>query len=110
MAHFPPPPVTVYVVVEAGLTVIQLVVAPLLQLYARAPLAHKVTFCPEHILLAAGVTVTVGDGITSTVTVPVVEQPVIVLTAVSVYVVVTVGQAVTVTPTVELRPVAGAHV
>lgn len=58
-------PVTVYVVVEAGLTVIAEVDDPLLQEYEVAPAAVNVEDCPAQILVDA--TVTTGNAVTETV-------------------------------------------
>jgi hypothetical protein len=112
--HVPLLPVTVYVVVVAGLAV---TVAPTValkpvagaQLYVAAPLAVKlVPPPPEHMFAEVGVTLTVGAVFTVIVTVCVpLQGPFI---PVTVYVVVTVGVAVTDDPLVALKPAAGAHV
>jgi hypothetical protein len=105
-------PVTVYVVVEAGLAVTGEPVDELKsfegdQEYVVAPPAVRVALCwPAHI--AGGVvTVTTGSGFTVTVTCPVAVHPFEV--PVTVYIVVEVGLAVTGEPMVELNPVAGDH-
>lgn len=43
-----------------GFTVIEAVLAPLLQLYPVPPLAVSVAVCPEHIVAEAGVILAVG--------------------------------------------------
>jgi hypothetical protein len=55
-------PVTVYTVVEVGLTEIELVVAPVFHVYVVAPVAVKVAAPPEQI--EAALTETVGVGLT----------------------------------------------
>ena len=62
-------PVTVYVVVVAGLTEIVDVVAPVLHTYVVPPFAVSVLELPEHIVDGPADTVTVGVGLTVTVTV-----------------------------------------
>jgi len=68
-------PVTVYTVVEAGLTETAAVVAPVFQLYVVAPPAVSVEVCPEHIALALATAVTVGFGLTLMAMVFVFEHP-----------------------------------
>jgi hypothetical protein len=81
---------------------------PGLHVYVVAPLAVSATPLPEHIVDEAGVTVTVGSGVTVTVTVWLaLHEP---LVPVTVYVLVDAGLAVTVAPVVALKPVPGAHV
>jgi hypothetical protein len=72
----------------------------------EAPLAVSVVLLPVHIEGAEGLIVTTGKGLTVTVTVAVLVQPAA-LVPVTVYVVVAVGDAVTVVPVVELKPVEG---
>ena len=66
-------PVTVYVVVAAGETVVEAPVPPELQEYVFAPAAEIVAVCPTQ--MVAGVVVTVGKGFTVTTTVAVLVQP-----------------------------------
>ncbi len=69
-------PVTVYVVVLVGDTVLELPVPKLFdQLYVLAPLAVKTELAPEHIVDGLAVAVTVGVGFTVTVTDFVPVQP-----------------------------------
>jgi hypothetical protein len=104
-------PVTVYVVVDAGLAVTLVPVVALSPVagdhaYVLAPFAVSVADCPAQI--ADGVfTVTTGSGLTVTVTCPVAEHPLEV--PVTVYVVVVVGFAVTGEPVDALSPVEGVH-
>ena len=69
-------PVTVYVVVELGVTVL---LAPLPrlcdQLYVLAPAAVNTEFAPLHIDAGLAVAVTVGNGLTVTLTVAVPVHP-----------------------------------
>lgn len=75
----PSVPVTVYVVVEEGVTLIELPVSdPGIQVYVLPPDAFKVTVLPLHEAGADGVTVMVGV-LTVTTTVPVVAQPAVVV-------------------------------
>jgi hypothetical protein len=83
-------PVTVYVVVEAGVTVMELPVPPVLQLYVEAPDAVSVELPPEHIVAGDAVAVTVGGAFTVTVTVAVFVHP-FASVPVTVYVAVDVG-------------------
>jgi hypothetical protein len=53
-------PVTVYVVVDVGVTVMELVFCPVLQLYVEAPDAVSVELCPAHIVAGDAVAVIVG--------------------------------------------------
>jgi hypothetical protein len=53
-------PVTVYVVVDVGMTLMELVFCPLLQLYVEAPEAVSVELPPEHIVAGDAVAVTLG--------------------------------------------------
>jgi len=86
-------PVTVYVVVDAGLTVVEDVFAPVLHVYVLAPLAVNVVLCPEHIVAGLADAVTDGNGFTVTLTVAVPVHPAA-LVPVTVYVVVLVGDTV----------------
>ena len=60
-------PLTVYTVVEVGLTVIELPAVPLLQVYVGTPLAVRVAVLPEQMLVEW--TVMAGAGFTVTVAV-----------------------------------------
>jgi len=86
-------PVTVYVVVAVGVTVILAVLPPVLQLYVLAPLAVNTEVPPIHIDCGAAVILIVGEELTVTVTVAVFEHPTP-LDPVTVYVVVAVGVTV----------------
>jgi len=86
-------PVTVYVVLLAGVTVILSVLSPVLQLYELAPLAVNTEVSPEHIDDGEAVTLIVGEEPTVTVTVAVFEHPTP-LDPVTVYVVVALGVTV----------------
>ena len=68
-------PVTEYVVVEVGLTVILAVISPVLHWYEVAPLAVNVLDPPEQIVEGDAVAVTFGVEPTETVTETVLEQP-----------------------------------
>jgi hypothetical protein len=68
-------PVTVYVDVLLGATVIDAPLMPLLQLYVLPPLALKTEFPPIHILEGLANAVTVGNGFTVTLTVAVPVHP-----------------------------------
>src|SRR6266487_991252 len=57
-------PVTLYVVVEVGDTVMLAVVAPVLHLKVLAPLAVSVTELPAHTDVAEAVIVIVGESVT----------------------------------------------
>ena len=87
-------PVTVYVVVELGVTVL---LAPLPkvcdQLYVFAPLAVNTELAPLHIAAGLADAVTDGNGFTVTLTVAVPVHPAVVV-PVTVYVVVLVGDTV----------------
>jgi hypothetical protein len=87
-------PVTVYVVVALGVTVL---LAPLPnppdQLYVFAPLAVNTEVAPLHIAAGLAVAVTNGNGFTVTLTVAVPVHPAV-LVPVTVYVVVPVGDTV----------------
>ena len=86
---------TVYVVFSVGVTVYGLSVdveEPLLHEYDSAPVAVSVAFCPRHIAFT-GLILTVGNWLTVTVTVAVLEQPLSPV-PVTVYVVVPVGVTV----------------
>jgi len=62
-------PVTVYVVVLVGDTVLELPVPRLCdQLYVLAPFAVNVVLCPEHIVAGDAEAVTVGNALTVTLT------------------------------------------
>jgi hypothetical protein len=80
-------PVTVYEVVEVGVTEIGFVEAPVDQEYESAPVAVKSALSPEQIV--GELTVIIGNGLTVTVATAVAEQPVEV--PVTVYEVVEVG-------------------
>lgn len=67
-------PVTEYVVVVDGLTVMEAVVAPLLHKYDDAPLAVRVADAPTQIADGA-LTLTVGTPLTTILTLPTAEQP-----------------------------------
>jgi hypothetical protein len=91
-------PVTVYVVVVLGVTVL---LAPLPnppdQLYVFAPLAVITEVCPLHIAAGLAVAVTVGNGFTVTLTAAVPVHPAV-LVPVTVYVVVALGVTVLLAP------------
>jgi len=89
-------PVTVYEVVDAGETVILVVVAPVFHEYVTAPPALSVALCPEQIDVE-GETVTTGSGFTFTVAVAVLIQP-FPSVPVTVYVVFPPGETVTLEP------------
>jgi hypothetical protein len=107
--QFPLAPVTVYDVVADGVTVMQLLVAPVLQVYVLAPDAQSVCVLPAHTEDANGDTVKVGTGVTYTVVADVAVQPLGPVT-VTLYTVVTVGQAVLVPELGEAKPVVGVQV
>jgi hypothetical protein len=86
-------PVTVYVVVTVGLTVMLLPDSPVLHVYCVAPLAESVDDAPTHIEEGDAVTVTVGGFFTVTVTVLTAAQP-LAPVPVTEYVVVTEGLTV----------------
>jgi hypothetical protein len=86
-------PVTVYVVLLVGATVILAVLPPVLQLYVLAPLAVNTDVPPTHIDVGDAVTLIVGVEFTVTVTVAVLLHPTP-LVPVTVYVVVPVGDTV----------------
>jgi hypothetical protein len=67
-------PVTVYDVVEVGVTEIGLVVCPELHEYESAPVAVKSALSPEQ--MVGEFTLTTGNGLTVTVATAVAEQPV----------------------------------
>jgi hypothetical protein len=69
-------PVTVYTVVETGVTFIALVDAPVFHEYVLAPLAVRVAVVPEH--MVDEFTFTVGVAFTLTVAVLAFWQPVVV--------------------------------
>ena len=101
-------PVTVYVVVEVGLTEILAVDPPVFQLYVFAPEAVIVVDCPLQIAVLVAEVLTVGGAEIPIATVAVVfGQPEAV--PVTVYVVGLVGLAVTTAPVVPLSPVFGAQ-
>ena len=68
-------PVTVYVVVELGVTVMLAVLPPVFQLYVFAPLAVNTDVAPLHIAAGLAVAVTDGNGFTVTLTVAVPVHP-----------------------------------
>ncbi|MPM34338.1 hypothetical protein SDC9_80920 [bioreactor metagenome] len=84
-------PVTEYVVVEVGLTVIGLVVSVVLHAYVSAPLPVRLVAEPIQIVGDAATAVTAGFGLTVTVTVVVPVQPAPVV-PVTEYVVVVAGE------------------
>ena len=87
-------PVTVYVVVPVGDTVLELPLPKLWdQLYVFAPLAVNTEVAPLHIADGLAVAVTDGNGFTVTLTVAVPVHPAV-LVPVTVYVVVPVGDTV----------------
>jgi len=87
-------PVTEYVVVEFGVTVLLPPVPnPPDQLYVFAPLAVITEVCPLHIAAGLAVALTVGNGFTVTLTAAVPEHPAV-LVPVTVYVIVPVGDTV----------------
>jgi len=90
-------PVTVYVVLLVGATVILAVLPPVLQLYVFAPLAVITEVCPLHIAAGLAVAVTDGNGFTVTLTVAVPVHPAV-LVPVTVYVVVALGVTVLLAP------------
>jgi len=91
-------PVTEYVVVEFGVTVLLPPVPnPPDQLYVFAPLAVITEVCPLHIAAGLAVALTVGNGFTVTLTVAVPVHPAVVV-PVTVYVVVTLGVTVLLAP------------
>ena len=69
-------PVTEYVVVTLGVTVIAYPVCPVLHWYVFAPLAVNVDEAPGHMAEGEALTVTLGDGFTETVMLFVTWQPV----------------------------------
>lgn len=58
-----------------GLTVMEAVVAPLLHTYDDAPLAVRVVDAPIQIVDAVELIFTMGDALTTTITLPTDEQP-----------------------------------
>ena len=87
-------PVTVYVVVPVGDTVLELPLPKLCdQLYVFAPLAVSTEVAPLHIAAGLAVAVTVGNGFTVTLTVAVPVHPAVVV-PVTEYVVVALGVTV----------------
>jgi len=86
-------PVTEYVVVELGVTVMLAVLPPVFQLYVFAPLAVNTEVAPLHIAAGLADAVTDGNGFTVTLTVAVPVHPAVVV-PVTVYVVVLVGDTV----------------
>ena len=91
-------PVTVYVVVPVGDTVLELPLPKLWdQLYVFAPLAVNTEVAPLHIADGLAVAVTDGNGFTVTLTVAVPVHPAV-LVPVTVYVVVALGVTVLLAP------------
>jgi len=90
-------PVTVYVVVPLGVTVMLAVLPPVFQLYVFAPLAVNTDVAPLHIAAGLAVAVTDGNGFTVTLTVAVPVHPAV-LVPVTVYVVVPLGVTVLLAP------------
>ena len=86
-------PVTEYVVVVLGVTVMLAVLPPVFQLYVFAPLAVSTEVAPLHIAAGLAVALTDGNGFTVTLTVAVPVHPAVVV-PVTVYVVVLVGDTV----------------
>jgi hypothetical protein len=75
LAHpFPSVPVTEYVVVAAGLTVIDVVVAPVFHKYVVAPDANNTVDVPAQIILSPLISIE-GSGFTTTVLLAVFIQP-----------------------------------
>ena len=101
------PTVTVYDVVEAGVTVMADVVAPVFHEYVVPPDAVSVVLLPAHIDVVPEI-LGVGEGLTVMVTLVLSEHEPLLTT--TVYVVVDAGLAVTVALVVLLKPVAGFHV
>lgn len=102
-------PVTVYTVVTTGASVMQAVLAPVLQVYVLAPAAQMVCVVPAQMVEVNGETVKTGAASTTTVVVATVVQPAR-LVAVSVYTVVTLGQATVLPEFTEAMPPGGDHV
>jgi len=80
LLHEPVVPVTVYVVVDAGDAVTDAVLVALrpvpgAHVYVVAPLAISPVLPPGHIVADAGITATVGEAFTVTITVCVPLQP-----------------------------------
>ena len=94
-------PVTVYVVVELGVTVMLAVLPPVFQLYVFAPLAVSTDVAPLHIADGLAVAVTDGNGFTVTLIDVVLLQP-LAKVPVTVYVVELVGVTVLVFPVPKL--------
>jgi hypothetical protein len=93
-------PVTVYVVVAAGVTDTgEPDNAPGIQLYVEAPVAESVTVLPEQMVVVEEDALTTGDGFTLITCVAVPLQPLLV--PVTVYVVIAVGETLTVAPVSE---------
>jgi len=86
-------PVTEYVVVELGVTVMLAVLPPVFQLYVFAPLAVNTEVAPLHIAAGLADALTDGNGFTVTLTVAVPVHPAV-LVPVTVYVVVALGVTV----------------
>jgi hypothetical protein len=104
--HEPVKPVTVYIVVAAGLTLtVDPVRAPGFHVYDVAPPPVKVADEPAQIAVGLDTAVTVGFGFTIKLTVVLAVQPTVVVPA-TVYTVVAVG--VTTTDVPEMAP--GLHV
>jgi len=97
----------VYDVVEAGVTVMADVVAPVFHEYVVPPDAVSVVLLPAHIDVVPEI-LGVGEGLTVMVTLVLSEHEPLLTT--TVYVVVDAGLAVTVALVVLLKPVAGFHV
>lgn len=68
-------PVTLYVAVSVGDNDVVEPLAPVLHEYEFAPVADRATFWPLQTGLGVAFSVTVGSGFTTTVIVPVDEQP-----------------------------------
>jgi hypothetical protein len=91
-------PVTLYVVLLVGVTVLELPLPKLCdQLYVLAPLAVNTEVAPLHIAVGLADAVTDGNGFTVTLTVAVPVHPAV-LVPVTVYVVVALGVTVLLAP------------
>jgi hypothetical protein len=99
---------TLYVVVEAGLTLIVALVEPVLHLYVLPPAAVSAVEEPAQ-TVSLPLTEATSELLTVTVTFVVSAQPAA-LVPITVYVVVATGLAVTVAPVVALNAVAGLQV
>jgi hypothetical protein len=98
-------PVTVYEVVELGVTVIDEVVGPVFQIYVDAPVAVNTALLPGQIIDGLTLIDNVGVGLTVIFTLSFSAQPKNV--AINVYVIFEAGFAVTIAEFVELNEVLG---